>query len=190
MDAINSVQQEALQNELKATRASTDTLRNELLATKEDLTNTQELQNENEKFFRLELEKTHERISKSKNPIAPRSLSLKQKQTLLSILKASPDSVRIFCTFGDNESISYGEELKSIFESANWTFVDYRYSIFKKPQYGLHFSINNKTNIPSQFNIINKAFKTANIIIDSYYENQKYPENIVTIIIGSQILSK
>ena len=79
------------------------------------------------------------------------------------------------------------KNLNQIFKTANWIITDFRYSLFKKPQYGLILIINNKTSIPPQFDIIDKAFKAVNITINSYRENPKYPENITTIVVGSQI---
>lgn len=154
-----------------------------------ELEKTKQSQKQSEGFFTKELERAHDRLSKSKNPIVPRSLSIKQRTKLLNALtNGSRGSIIVQCLFGNNESISFGNELVNLFKKVGWK-TELLHTIFNNPPNNLLLIMNKNDSESKYFDFVFESFKAINLKIEGTKANNKikFPIGSVVLIIGLQL---
>lgn len=154
-------------------------------ALEDELQKTKQAQQAAEQKVQAEFERTHERLSKSKNPVVARSLSPEQKEKLLNCLKANPSSIEIERN-NDFDCKPYAEEFEALFKMANWNLPQrIAVNLFStNPRSGIIIAVNNKENIPLQADYLADCFSKIGLSFKKWID-AKYPDNTVTLIIGN-----
>ena len=155
-----------------------------------ELEKAKQSQKQNEDFFKKELERAHDRLSKSKNPIVQRSLSPKQRRKFVNILKTNKGIIEISSLLGDREARIFAHELKDIIESAGWNTGDSISDIVyhRKPLPGIIVLINSLEHSPSFAATLRQAFEAIGLIVD-VKASKNLSKNKVQLTIGYKRLN-
>ena len=102
------------------------------------LSNLQDAAKEKEKIETTKkLEEAASQASAALQQQKPRHLSAEQKSGLEEKLRLIQNGrIKITAIFGNSESVTFGTELKNVFESAGWV-VEFRHGYFNQPRLGL-----------------------------------------------------
>lgn len=127
-------------------------------------------------------QETHERLSKSKNPVIPRSLSSNQKKSLSNALATNIASITIRYIPGDNESRSYANEFLLVFKKAKW---EVKVSATLSPDIptGLTLIDNDPQSIAEYGTFLLQVFNKTNVPI-SFLRRKKWPDDVLTLLVG------
>lgn len=133
------------------------------------------------------MQKISNRLEIAENKAKPRSFSKEQAETILAYLSNNVNGeVDLIYVSGDSETLLFALEIEKLLINAGWKIKQKVGSAFSKNPFHISLRVHSFNTAPQFTDILQKAFKLANIQLP-IFEFNNYPTNSLTFIVGSKL---
>lgn len=131
----------------------------------------------------MKIEDALEKLQKEIEGMKPRTFTSIQKAQFLNLLKNSPKgNVKIHCILGNEETESFGGEIKQLLDDLGWS-TEISSPMFHKNPVGLIIGVHSRKDEPAYGAYLQNALDIIGFGCKGEL-NERYPNNVITLTVG------